>query len=575
MIYVVAAPNYESLRFIPYDSSYMVYELKDYNPKTDRLMELAMGEYNENGQIEDVDMVDNELVDTGENEAIEVGELEHYDPPEWAKNGVMYEIFVRSFYDSDGDGVGDLKGITQKLDYLNDGDDSTTDDLDIEVIWLMPIFDSPSYHCYDVRDYMKINSDYGTNEDFQELLQEAHKRGIRIVTDLILNHCSNQHEFFQDAYDNPDSKYDEWFYFSNASNTRAHNWYFRHGDEDRNMLNPYMPAWNVNNPDVQEYLFDVAKYWMDPNGDGDFSDGIDGFRCDYAIGPPHEFWKLFRKEVKAVNPDVLLLAEAWADMNKIAMFFDNQFDMAFDFPFQGSLTGTISSGSAREFNNVMASYDILPQYALMNRFLNNHDMNRIYNRMSVKKAKLGATMLLTIPQMPMIYYGDEIGMKGEKDPYDEGIRRPFEWCKANDCEGMTDWYPVWNETPDGISVEEQLNKDDSILEYFKDLLTIREEYPTLETGDIRLINIMADGEHYRRAVAYTVTDEDNKILVVVNLHDAIDLTLNLSHLKDVKTATLTEVLKAKPIDTEILTEDNKAEFPMSCEGETAYIFVLE
>ena len=269
MIWVVTSPVYESIRFVPKPKDYSIFQVADYNPKSDRIWELAEGDYNDYFQIEKVECVDNEEVDSGESDEISIEyELKNYPAPDWAKKGVMYEIFVRSFYDSDGDGIGDLRGIIEKLDYLNDGDDTTHDDLDIEVLWLMPILDSPSYHGYDVTDYKKINPDYGTNEDFQELLREAHKRGIRIVTDLILNHCSNQHPFYKDAYNNPSSKYDKWFFFTNQSNTRAHNWEFRHRETDRALLNPMMPAWNINNPEVRDYLFSTVKYWIDPNGDG-------------------------------------------------------------------------------------------------------------------------------------------------------------------------------------------------------------------------------------------------------------------------------------------------------------------
>lgn len=523
-LWIISAPNYEALRFIPQPYDYCVYQITDYNPMADRFLELALGDFNENWQLASVALVDNEVIDSGEDNIPDYEPPDFFSPPSWVQDGVMYEIFVRSFADSDGDGIGDLPGLIGKLDYLNDGNPMTDSDLGIKTIWLMPVFKSPSYHGYDVTDYYNINPDYGTNEDFQQLLQEAHKRGIRIVTDLILNHCSNQHPFFLDAYNNPDSDFDDWFFFTNPSNTRAHNWQFRHRPTDREMLNPYMPAWNVNNPKVQDYLIEMAKYWIDPDGDGDFSDGIDGFRCDYVKGPPPEFWKKFRFEIKSLNPEVLLLAENWDGMTSIAESFDDQFDMAFDFPFQGSVMEAVSSGIASPLIRLLNEQNsILPEFAVMNRFVNNHDMNRIFTRLDDKSAKLALAILLSLPDMPMLYYGDEIGMQGEKDPYDEGIRRPMEWCADNDCSEMTTWYPVWNHLPDGISVEEQENDPLSILNYTKTLIRNRQNYPVLESGEIITLPVFEKVENElsgsRRGFACLVQNKNQKILLISSLRE--------------------------------------------------------
>lgn len=579
MIWVVTAPLYENIRFVPKEQfDYVIYKVQDYNLKSDRIRELAQGKFNDKWQLEKVDYVDNKAVETGENDQIVIDlDLKEYPAPQWAKKGVMYEIFVRSFYDSDGDGIGDLAGITEKLDYLNDGDPTTNSDLGIDVIWLMPIFDSPSYHGYDVRDYMKINPQYGTNEDFQTLLKEAHRRGIKIVTDLILNHCSNQHKFYKNAFNNPDSKYDKWFFFTNQSNTRAHNWEFRHRKKERDMYNPYMPAWNLNNPETRTYLFEMAKYWIDPNGDGDFSDGVDGFRCDYAKGPSHEFWKLFRAEVKGINPEVLLLAEVWEGFSEIATYFDNEFDMAFDFAFQGSLSGALSSGSSQELINYFNSYKReLPKEALMNRFLNNHDMNRIYSRMDQDRAKLGITTLLTLPQMPMIYYGDEIGMKGVKDPYDEGVRRPFEWYANNKGKGMTGWYPVFDREVDGVSVEEEQGVKGSLMEHFSKVIRIRNKFSALQGGAFEPVSVMDKSQkRYGRVLAYTVTDAENTILVVTNLHDDVDIYLDLAAVGIEIKDTYREELSGKTISLQKLAGKDTPLFGFQCQGLTSYIFKIK
>jgi len=298
-----------------------------------------------------------------------------------------------------------------------------------------------------------------------------------------------------------------------------------------------MPAWNVNNPEVQRYLFDMAKYWIDPNNDGDFSDGIDGFRCDYVKGPPQEFWKNFRQEVKSLNPEVLLLAENWEGLGSISQSFDDQFDMAFDFPFQGSLVGSISSSSSTEIkNNIQSQKIILPENAIMNRFFNNHDMNRIFTTMDDRSAKQGLAILLTMTDMPMLYYGDEIGMKGQKDPYDEGIRRPMEWCRDNECSEMTSWYPVWNEEPDGISVEEEMADPFSKLNYIKHLIRVREDNPVLETGEIEILPVYLKSDldkEYKRALAYLVHDAENGVIIIANLHNEQELIIDLSGIDNI------------------------------------------
>lgn len=523
-IWVVAANYPEALRFIPQQEDYVIYQTTQPAVTADRFLELCLGDFDNKWHLEEIAFVDNTKVDTGEDDPITVSEIVHYPPPDWSTQGVMYEIFVRSFFDSDGDGIGDIRGLIRKLDYLNDGDSDTDDDLGISVIWLMPVFESPSYHGYDVSDYYQINPDYGTKDDFFELVREAKKRGIKIVTDLVLNHCSSQHPYFQDAYGNPESPYSDWFYFTNESQTRAHNWYFRDNPYERGMLKPFMPALNVNNPEVQEYLIETAKYWLKPCEADDCNSGIDGFRLDYVKGPPHEFWQLFRQEIKKFKLDALLLAEAWTGMDEIALYFEDQFDMAFDFPFQGSLLAAITSGTSREFVSLVEyQQNILPQQAVMNRFINNHDMNRIFTQITDDQAYLALTILLTFPDMPMLYYGDELGMKGQKDPYDEGIRRPMQWYENHRGEGMTSWYPTWSETTAGISVQEQRDDPDSQLSLVRDLIRLRNTYPVLAEGKVDFHQTYTKHDdtmkEYRRAMAYTVSDDESEILLITNLHE--------------------------------------------------------
>jgi len=236
--------------------------------------------------------------------------------PAWSRDAIIYEIFVRSFYDSNGDGIGDLQGVIRKLDYLRY-------DLGVTAIWLMPVFASPSYHGYDISDYCTINPDYGSRADFVSLVQEVHRRDMRIIIDYVIGHTSNQHPFFRDAFGNPNSKYADWYIFTNDDHT-AYKSFFAVEE---------MPSLNHGNPAVQEYVLGAARTWMDLDGDGDYTDGIDGLRCDFAIDMHPEMRRRLRSELKALNPNLLLLGEVWtSDRQALAAFYNEGFDSTFDFP---------------------------------------------------------------------------------------------------------------------------------------------------------------------------------------------------------------------------------------------------
>ncbi len=192
---------------------------------------------------------------------------------------MFYEVFVRSFADSDGDGIGDLRGLTDRLDYLNDGDPSTNDDLGVTGLWLMPIAGSPSYHGYDVTDYEAVEPDYGTAEDFRAFMAAAHERGIAVIVDLVLNHTSIDHPWFQDAR-TPGSEHDDWYVWSTTGVPFAGPGGRRiwHKDGDRWYYGFFwegMPDLNVANPEVEAALDDVARFWLEDMG-------VDGFRLDAA-----------------------------------------------------------------------------------------------------------------------------------------------------------------------------------------------------------------------------------------------------------------------------------------------------
>lgn len=415
-----------------------------------------------------------------------------FDSPDFFDQAVIYEIFVRSFKDSDGDSIGDLNGVTQMLDYLNDGDPNTTDDLGIDAIWLMPICQSPSYHGYDITDYYTIEEDYGTNEDFFHLCREAHRRGIRVIFDLVINHCSSGHPFFADALENPDSPYSGWFKFLDPQQTEYDAFAGYRG----------MPELNFDDRAMRDYLLEMARYWMDPNGDGDFSDGVDGYRLDVAKGPPHDWWKELRRELKQVRPDFLLLGEVWDDVETIGGYFDYEFDMQFDYPTYYALLELLTNGDKSALRTTLRlERKEFPVQAQLCRFLGNHDNDRILSAVGgdVQRNKLTALILFTLPGTPMIYYGEEVGMTGVNPP-DEAIRTPMDW----------------------EMVAKQRQDPGSLLNWYGQLVHLRDLYPVLTARDDWDVASYKELQTVNRQVyAYLRHAEGaDPLVVVVNLSDS-------------------------------------------------------
>ncbi len=463
--------------------------------------------------------------------------------PAWFRDVVLYEIFPRSFYDSNGDGIGDLKGITAKLNYIQS--------LGVGAIWLTPIFASPSYHGYDTTDYYKINPDFGTEDDLRELVREAHRRNIRVLLDYVVAHTSNQHPFFKDAYGNPNSKYADWYRWTNAAHTQYESF----------ASNDIMPTLNHDNPEVEKYLIDVAKYWM--------KTGIDGYRADYVLNVPHPFWKKLRAELKAVNPDFVLLGEAWTNALAIKPYYDNEFDATFDFPLYGDIQGShdkignsllLGRRSPNVMDGTLAAEQVLfPPGAQRVEFLENHDTDRAMSQVkgSLPRAKLGVLLLLTLPGTPMIYYGGEIGMSGVKPSPtrdDKSLREPMDWYAAETGLGMTDWYKPAdrnNKANDGVSVEEQQGKAGSLLEYYRALVALRNTNAALRSGAPEKIDPRTDVFVY----AYLRHDSTAAFVIVLNFADTpvpVSLDLGATSLPDGR-YTATDALSKQTFDLSGLT----------------------
>lgn len=429
----------------------------------------------------------------------------------WWNDAIFYEVFVRSFYDSNGDGIGDLNGLIEKLDYLNDGDPATSDDLGVTGIWLMPITQSPSYHGYDVTDYDTVNPEYGTNADFKRLMDEAHRRGIVVIIDLVLNHTSAQHPWFIEAQD-PNSEKRDWYLWSETGGTGWHRsssgYYF-------GLFWDQMPDLNYENPDVTVEMLDVTRFWLEEMG-------VDGFRLD-AIkhlieeGTTTEntpatldWFETFFDFYKSVNPGAFAVAEVWSPTYVVAQYTGTKVDVCFEFDlaeamrdaaFRGRATGLLM---AQE--NVIAAYPP-GQYAT---FLANHDQNRTRSTlMNDEQAKVAATLQFTFPGVPFIYYGEEIGMQGAKP--DENIRRPMQWTPDGGFSTGTPWKGYFEDyTMRNITA--QSATPDSLLNHYRALVALRNNHAALRVGDWRLVTAEP-----RAVYSYVRASEDELVLVVVNL----------------------------------------------------------
>jgi alpha-amylase len=422
----------------------------------------------------------------------------------WWNDSVFYEIFVRSFFDSDSDGIGDFRGLVSKLDYLNDANPATATDLGITGIYLMPIFPSPSYHGYDVTDYFTVNPQYGTLDDFSNFLTEAHNRGIRVIIDLPLNHTSTKHSWFQQARD-PKSPYHNWYIWSDTDPGYSGPWgqqvWFPMDGRfvyaifyDAVQQAPY-PDLNYQNPAVTEEMEKIAEFWLNL--------GVDGFRLDAAkhliedgnqqqnTNATHEWLTNFRSVYKADHPQAITVGEIYGDNLSILSSYlkGDQLDLAFNFDLANSfLFSAINEEATATVNQIHYAEKLLPphQYA---SFLTNHDQERLLSQLvgNMGRAKSAASLLLTAPGVPFLYYGEEIGMQGNKP--DENIRRPMQWTAENNA-GFTLKTP-WEPLDSGFeksNVEGESAAPDSLLNHYRTLIHLRNEFSPLRVGDLNVIH---------------------------------------------------------------------------------------
>ena len=442
------------------------------------------------------------------------------------KYRTFYEIFPYSFYDSNGDGIGDLNGITQHLDYLNDGATSTTNDLGIEGIWLMPVMQSPSYHKYNVTDYMTVDKDYGTNDDMKKLVEEAHKRHINVIIDLVINHSSRSNEWFQKAIEElkagKTDGYADYYHFEKGEkkvgwhSAGVDDWYYQ-GEFDTDM-----PDLNLENENLRQELQDIAKYWLTDIG-------VDGFRLDavwwFESGNSSldddgsiEDLKWFYDYAKTVKEDVYMVGECWKDSTTISNFYKSGVDSFFNFDMQGStgrVNTAVSDKNAKSYISYLEMWqnDIRKNNpdAIDTPFISNHDTGRSAGfLLKETQRRLAAALYLMAPGNPFIYYGEEIGMTGSQN--DPEKRTGMYWS-STDTTGYVAKIP--GAGVDGKpekSVEEQLADENSLLNFYKKAIALRNQNPEIAKGTLTAVDL---GKN--ETSAYISEYNGSKVMVIFNL----------------------------------------------------------
>lgn len=493
----------------------------------------------------------------------------------------FYEVFVYSFYDSDGDGIGDIKGLTSKLDYINDGDDSTDSDLGFSGIWLMPIMPSTTYHKYDVTDYYNINDEYGTLDDFKEFVAECDKRNISVIIDLVMNHTSSEHPWFLQACDylrglngkEPDvneCKYFDYYYFSKEKKAETYypvegtDWYYE------GKFWSGMPDLNLANENVRLEFTDISKFWLDMGADGFRLDAVKEFVSD-DVAANVEILTWFNNMVKAEKQDAYIVAEVWTDADTYAQYYESGIDSVFNFAFannEGIIAKVVKGGNsaytAKDYGNAVAKckerFFAYNENYIDAPFYSNHDMGRsagyYSGDYSESQTKIAASMNLFMSGTAFVYYGEELGMKGSGA--DEKKRAGMLWSLDKNAAGMC-------KGPEGSesvkmkydSLEEQAENPDSIYNYYKKVIKIRNSYPEIVKGDTTLVEEISNEQICGLLKSYSDTRDGeeaktSEVLIIFNISgenvsvDLSNITLNGKEIRQesLKESLLTEAGEA-------------------------------
>jgi maltose alpha-D-glucosyltransferase/alpha-amylase len=487
--------------------------------------------------------------------------------PLWYKSAVFYEVLIRGFYDSNGDGTGDIRGLTEKLDYLQW--------LGVDCLWLLPIYESPLRDGgYDISDFLKVLPEFGDLGDFVQLVDAAHERGMRVIADLVMNHTSDQHPWFQASRSDPDGFYGDWYVWRNEDteyadariifvDTEKSNWTWDpvRGEYYWHRFFSHQPDLNYENPAVQDAMIEVLRFWLDL--------GIDGFRLDAVpylyevegtncenLPATHEYLKRVRKEVDENFEDRVLLAEANQWPSDVVEYFGDgdECHMAFHFPLMPRIFMAARREQRYPISEILAQTPPIPDNCQWGIFLRNHDeltlemvtdeerdyMYSEYAKDPRMKANIGirrrlaplldnsrdllelfTTLLLSLPGSPVLYYGDEIGMGdniylGDRD----GVRTPMQWTGDRNggfskCDPARLYLPALLDPVYGhqaLNVEAEMRNSTSLLWWTKRMIEVRKQHPVFGQGAFEELSASNPS-----VFAFLRSDERQNVLCVNNL----------------------------------------------------------
>ncbi|MCB9105762.1 MAG: maltose alpha-D-glucosyltransferase [Anaerolineales bacterium] len=497
--------------------------------------------------------------------------------PLWYKNAIFYEVHLRSYCDSNGDGKGDLPGLTTKLDYLQE--------LGVDCLWLLPMFPSPlKDDGYDIADYDHIHPDYGTVEDFQTLVKEAHARGLRVITDLVLNHTSDMHPWFIESRKSKDNPYRDYYVWSDSDqkyketriiflDTEPSNWTLdpNTGEYYWHRFYASQPDLNYDNPVVAETMINVLRYWMDMGIDGFRADAVpylferEGTNCE-NLPETHDYLKIVRKVLDEEYPGTILLGEANQWPWDLRPYFGgdlgdptvpgNEFHMAFHFPVMPRIFKALALGDATDVIDIMAQTPAIPDNCQWCVFLRNHDeltlemvteedrqlMWKLYaphprmplnlgirRRLSPlldndrRKIEVANAILFSLPGAPIIYYGDEIGMGDNIELFDRnGVRTPMQWAGDRGA-GFSEanpedfWAPLIDDETYGyhrVNVAAQMADPGSLFHTMKHFVATRKAHPVLGWGGCEFLTL-----ENKAVLAYVRRSDEAQMVIVCNLSD--------------------------------------------------------
>lgn len=466
----------------------------------------------------------------------------------WWDNAIFYQIWPRSFYDTDGDGHGDFNGMTAKLPYLQE--------LGVNALWLTPMFEAPSYHGYDFTEFYQVESDYGSMAEFEAFIQAADAKGIKVILDLVINHISSEHAWFLRSA-NGEAPYKDYFIWRDDMPAAGSGWGHAWSDNDKPdavwhwndtrqqyyyaAFGASQPDVNLRHPDVVAEMEKMAKFWLDK--------GVAGFRLDavrFAMegGPQAQadtaetiaYWQSFNQFVKSVDPQAYLVGEAWVDIPVAARYFGEGtgLDQGFDFEVGYKILGLLqqSAGGEAQFGtmqsnqqqiadatalsqNVQQRKDSVAPLNFFAPFLTNHDQERVAYQLKEhdSKAKLAAAMLFSSPGTPYIYYGEEIGLTQDRSGHDVFKRAPMLWDNTTQAgftksdrswveqltlfgEGFPNWWPDFlaeQLAAADRSVEAQQAQPDSVWQLYKFLIAQKKQRPELGTAGSYQVDQLENG----------------------------------------------------------------------------------